>query len=106
MDSYVAPFIALVSSILIFVAGRQTSRANANAVDIKTFHELRDKVNALSETLIKVREDLLLVKSSNRALWEYVYELIDFIKKRGHIPPPPPVDLDTNPKLIKLLNNE
>lgn len=106
MDNYIAAAVALIVGILTFVAGRATSKANANAVDVETFHKLVGRVDTQSEMLIKVREDLLLVKSSNRALWEYVYELIDFIKSKGHIPPQPPQDLDTNPKLIKLLGGK
>lgn len=87
----------LAGALLIFFGNRFVNRANANAVDVKTFQELVDKVGHISD-------DLLLVKSSNTALWSYVYDLIEFIISKGHIPPQPPAELDTNPKLIKLLN--
>ena len=105
MDN-IGAIVAFIVAVLTFVAGRATSKANANAVDIDTFHKLVERVENQSLSLIKIREDLLVVKSSNRALWEYVYELIDFIKSKGHVPPNPPEDLDTNPKLVKLLRGK
>lgn len=97
MDNITGIIIAIIGGGFAFISGRMTNRANANAVDVKTFQELVEKVSKLSE-------DLNLVKSSNTALWSYVYDLIEFIISKGHIPPPPPVELDTNPKLLKLLN--
>ena len=87
----------LVGAVLLFFGNRLINRSNANAVDVKTFNELVDKVGKLSD-------DLNTVKSSNSALWSYVYDLIEFIISKGHTPPIPPAELDTNPKLIKLLN--
>lgn len=106
MDNITGAVVAFIAAVLTFLAGRATSKANANAVDVETFQKLVAKVENQTETLYKLRDDLMLVKSSNRALWEYVYELIDFIKSKGHIPPNPPEDLDTNPKLIKLLKGK
>ena len=92
-----AIIVAVITGGFTFFAGRMTNRANANAVDVGTFNGLVDRVQKLSD-------DLILIKSSNTALWSYVYDLIEFIISKGHTPPQPPSELDTNPKLIKLLN--
>lgn len=97
MGDWIPVVIAIITGGITYAAGRLTNRANANAVDVKTFQELVDRVSKMSD-------DMILIKSSNTALWSYVYDLIEFIISKGHIPPQPPSELDTNPKLIKLLN--
>lgn len=98
MGDAVLQLVGVVAgAAFLYLGSRIINKANATAVDIKTFNELVDKVGKLSD-------DLNTVKSSNSALWSYVYDLIEFIISKGHTPPLPPAELDTNPKLIKLLN--
>jgi len=54
MDNWLPAAASLAVAVLAFFSGRATSKANANAVDIKTFHDLVDKVNALSEIALKL----------------------------------------------------
>ena len=96
--------------ILSFHAGRNQARANVNktnreteVVTLTTFQALVKQVNELSAGQAKLQEEHAIVLSSNRALWSYVYELIDFIKEKSLVPPSPPAELDTDPRLTRLL---
>lgn len=96
--------------ILSFHAGRNQARATVNktnreteVVSITTFQTLVKQVNELSVGQAKLQEEHAIVLSSNRALWSYVYELINFIKDMKLVPPAPPAELDTDPRLARLL---
>jgi hypothetical protein len=96
--------------ILTFHAGRNQARANANktnreteVVSLKAFQDLVKQVNELTSEQSKLHEAHNILLSSNRALWSYVYALIDFIKDKKLVPPTPPAELDTDPRLARLL---
>lgn len=100
MDKWL-PFISgILGAVLVYLGNRYVNRekiANFNAVDVKTLQDLVADVKKLSD-------EVGIIKSSNRALWSYVYELIDFIKDKDMKPPTPPTELETDPKLKKLFN--
>jgi hypothetical protein len=57
----------------------------------------------LEDELESVRVRIKTFESKNRALWHYVYELIDFIKRQDVTPPTPPLELETDEKLARLV---
>lgn len=97
--SLLTPLIPAVFNFLSQRSNNKKSGAEGDSINTDTIRRLMSDVQKLSE-------DMLIVKSSNRALWSYVYELLDFIKDKGLIPPQPPSELDTNPRLKKLLETQ
>ena len=96
--------------LLAWHGGRAQARAaigktnqETNMVSITTFQGLVKQVNELSEQQTKLQDAHTILLSSNRALWSYVYELIDYIKDNKLPPPLPPAELDTDPRLLRLL---
>lgn len=98
-DALIGGLFLIAAGILTVIADRNLKRANSDSINSETIRKLMTDVQKLSE-------DMLVVKTSNRALWSYVYELLDFIKDRGLVPPQPPTELDTNPRLKKLFEKE
>lgn len=103
--------ISLMSALGVIVLGllqwRNTSRtthADSNAVDLTSFHNLVNKVEKQADEIGIVRKQVTEIEVKNRALWHYVYELLEFIIGKGMTPPTPPVELETDPKLSKLLS--
>jgi hypothetical protein len=103
--------ISLLSALGVILLGllqwRNTSRtthADGNAVDLASFHNLVNKVEAQAEALVNVRKLIVEIEVKNRALWHYVYELLEFIIVKGMTPPLPPVELESDPKLSRLLS--
>lgn len=114
MDSGLITAIAtVVVAAIAYLGGRENGKAaksNANAVDVetlqrlvndsiqkhKTIIELQNKVEEITDKLDKLEQ-------KNTVLWQYVYALIDFIKRHKLIPPPPPRELDGDAKLMELL---
>jgi outer membrane murein-binding lipoprotein Lpp len=105
---------AVIMSIISFIGGLATSRANASAVDIRTFRELVAEVQALSSDLRKVKKDageemekvhdeIEKLDDKNRVLWQYVYSLIEHMGRNNVDPLQPPRELESDPKLMKML---
>lgn len=105
---------AVIASIISFIGGLATSRANASAVDVKTFRDLVEQVQALSDDLRKVKKDASdeigkmrdefdKLEDKNSVLWQYVYAMIEYMGKQGVEPLQPPKELESDPKLMKML---
>jgi vesicle coat complex subunit len=105
----------IIAAVISFIGGLATSRANATAINIKTFQDLVTQVQALSIDLKKAREESSLeienvrdeldrLDDKNRALWQYVYALIEAFGRGDKEPPRPPKELESDPKLMKILN--
>ena len=103
MDNVTGIIIAIITAGFTFAAGRLTSKANANAVSIDTYQKQVTKIEDLITKVGGLTERLNKMERNQSALWSYVYILIDYIKDIGHTPPEPPSDLETDPKLIRLL---
>jgi hypothetical protein len=104
---------AVIASIISFIGGLATSRANASAVNVKTFQDLIAQVQALStdlkiarqeasDEIEKVRDELDRLDDKNRVLWQYVYALIEQVSRHEH-PLKPPKELESDPKLMKMI---
>jgi len=103
---------AIPGTIIALIALRKTRvesqkvQADSNAVDVETFDKLVNKVDEQSDELVNVRKQVTLFDSKNRALWHYVYELIDYIIGKGLTPPVPPVYLESDPKLARIFGKK
>ena len=107
MDKWdvVIPAIAtVIGALLVYLGNYLTSKsrsrrdeAEANAVDVKTLRDLASDVRDLSEKVNKI-------EAKNTILWQYVYALLDHIREKGGVPPLPPVELETDPKLMKIIS--
>jgi len=120
-DSDLIQAVATVIVALIVLFGnRGQSKAsarvdlsNANAVDIETFQELVCKVGELSDELLKIKQELAEVKSAlltlrtrYKALWKFLIECINIMRRHGLRPPAPPSELLDEPELLELLKDE
>jgi len=85
---------------------RKKVQTDGNAVDVETFDRLVSRVEEQSDELVNVRKQITLFDSKNRALWHYVYELIDYIIGKGLTPPVPPVYLESDPKLARIFGKK
>lgn len=97
--------VALVTGISALVLGLaqvRKGKADMNAVDVDTLRDLVKDVTTLKNENVKIQKNITDLDTKNQALWQYVYQLIEFIKGHGMIPPSPPVELETDPKLMKL----
>jgi hypothetical protein len=43
------------------------------------------------------------LEDKNRVLWQYVYAMIEYMGRVGVEPPRPPTELESDPKLMKML---
>ena len=102
IESVIAIITAVSALVLGLVQSRKT-KAEGNAVDISSFRTLVQDVTKLKSENVKIQENITALDTKNRALWQYVYMLIDFIKDNKLTPPSPPVELESDPKLAKLL---
>ena len=103
MGEWLSPILAFVGVVLSFLGGWATSRANTNAINVKTFQELVNQVQDISDELVKVKSNMSAMDGKNRVLWQYVYALIE--NSLGHkvVPPDPPKELESDPRLMKIL---
>ena len=101
IESAIAIITAISALVLGLFQARKT-KAEGNAVDISSFRSLVQDVTRLKAENVAIQEKISALDSKNRALWQYVYMLIEFIKDNGMTPPEPPVELQSDPKLVKL----
>jgi glutamine synthetase type III len=106
----------IIAAVISFLGGLATSRANATAINIKTFQDLVTQVQALSIDLQKareessleiekVRDDLDKLERKNIYLWQYVYALLEHLGRHDVVPLNPPKELESDAKLMKLLSD-
>lgn len=93
----------IISALLSFHAGRSVSKANAFSINANTLVMLSDKVHALSEDVINLKNEIDDLKDKNRVLWAYTYQLLDQLRKHKIKPVAPPEELMDDPKLATLL---
>ncbi len=89
---------AIIGGILVYVGQKAVNRANATAVDVKTFGGLVDKVSQLS-----TKVNSLDRRSS--AYLQYIYALLEYIRQSKGIPPLPPIEMEeSDPELMRVVN--
>ncbi|RPI95518.1 MAG: hypothetical protein EHM40_02890 [Chloroflexi bacterium] len=110
--SIIAAIASVVGGAIVFFGNRATNqakarkdKADASAVEIETFQELVDKVRELSDEVINLKREQSMFISKNTALWQYVYALLEYIVQIGKQPPLPPLELETDPKLMKIIQD-
>lgn len=113
MDSGLIGAIAtIIVAVIALWGSRFTSRSNSNAVDVDTLRKLIADVEAQHKEILKLQNEVEEIRDlfkkledKTRVMWQYIYALIDFIKKHvpGFPPPMPPKDLESDPKLMELL---
>jgi glutamine synthetase type III len=114
MDNWFQFLGTILVSVIAYLGGLATSKANATAVNVKTFQDLVNQVQALSKDLQKARDDasaeidkvrdeLSSLETKNRVLWQYVYAMIEHMGRNDVDPLPPPEELKSDPKLMKMI---
>ena len=102
-------YIKALSAIGVILLGilqwRNTSRsslAESNAVDVGTFQKLVSEVKAQSKEQVETNKRVTELEKKNVALWHYVYQLLDFILEKKLVPPLPPTELETDPRITRI----
>lgn len=109
-DSIITALAMIAVALLGFHGGRTLSKAQRNAVDIKSLIDLSVRVEQLNIKLqdtmnsqAELRNEVDDFEDKNRILWQYVYALIESHNTHGIPIPPPPDELKADPKLIELI---
>ena len=110
MDNWLGALATVIVGVLALVGMRAVNKANSEAVRIETLQKLIDDKIAKHEKIIQLQDGLDAQKErtdklerNNSALWRYVYSLIEFIKSHRLVPPSPPEEIKSDPKLMELL---
>jgi hypothetical protein len=105
--------IGAAVGLLTFHGSRAINKANKNMIEADTLGklssqiiDLQGKYNALHSDQIKLKNDIEKIDDKNRVLWQYVYALIEQIKKKKLTPIKPPIELESDPRLMKLLRGK
>jgi len=97
---------AIIVALLSFHGGRALTKSQKNVVDIDALVKLSAEVQRLNDNLIKVKNQVEKYEDKNRILWQYVYQLIENNHRFDMQSPRPPVELESDPVLIKLLSKK
>jgi cell division protein FtsB len=65
--------------------------------------DLQGKYNTLHTEQLSLKNQIEKLDDKNRVLWQYVYALIEQLKKKKLTPIKPPTELESDPQLMKLL---
>lgn len=98
--------VTFIVTIITVAAAWRTNQKNQDLVGIETFKGLVDKVEDQSITITDIQRHISTLESKNSALWSYVYELVEYIREHAGKPPRPPISLETDPRLSKLLKEK
>jgi hypothetical protein len=96
------PLAMIVSGFIGFWGNRILSRANANAVDIKSLQDLSKRVEEQAESIHEIQTKFLALDKKISIMWQYIYALVEQIRKLKKKPIPPPKELESDPILVKL----
>lgn len=98
------PFLsAVLGGLIVYLAQKKVNLANADSLNVDTFRKLMQDVTALSTKVNDLDRKNAALERKNTALWQYVYSLLDHICKCGEIPPEPPSELESDPKLMAII---
>lgn len=102
----------IVATIIVFIGGMATAKARASAdnaqataVNVDTFQKLIKQVQDLTKEVGDVRDEVADIKDKNRVLWQYVYGMIEHMRRHKVKPLPPPRELESDPVLMKLIKD-
>lgn len=111
IDSIIGATAIVVVALITFYGSRLLNRAQKNLIDVDVLGKLTSQILALQNEQnrmhiehAKLQNQVEAFEDTNRILWSYCIELVEFVKSRGHTPPEPPAELETNPRLMKILN--
>jgi cell division protein FtsB len=109
----IVALIGAAVALLSFHGGRAVNKAQKNMIEAETLGklstqiiDLQGKYNTLHNEQLSLRNQLEKLDDKNRILWQYVYTLIEQIKKKKLTPVTPPAELESDPQLIKLLKKK
>lgn len=102
----IVAIIGAIVSLLTFHGGRALSRSQANSIDAKTLIELSTQVRILHTEFITISNKFDKLEDKVRVMWQYIYALIGQLDKNDITPEQPPVELESDPVLIKLLRKK
>ena len=97
---------AALIAVISFLAGRRLSIANANAVDVKSLIDLSSRVEELGKRQLELEQSVLKLESKTRVMWQYIYALVEHIRKHKIRPLTPPAELKSDPVLMKLFTKK
>ena len=106
----IVALIGAAVALLSFHGGRAVSKAQKNMIEADTLGklssqiiDLQGKYNTLHTEQLSLKNQVEKLDDKNRILWQYVYALLEQIKKKKLTPIKPPVELESDPRLMKLL---
>jgi len=109
----IVAIIGAAVGLLTYHGSRAINKANKNMIEADTLGklslqiiELQGKYSALHTDQLKLKNDIEKIDDKNRVLWQYVYALIEQLKKKKLTPIKPPIELESDPRLMKLLKAE
>lgn len=110
VEVLIAILATVVLPLGIFHGSRAVTKAQKNMIEADTLGklssqiiDLQGKYNDLHKEQLSLRNQIEKLDDKNRILWQYVYALIEQIKKKKMTPIAPPIELESDPQLIKLL---
>jgi hypothetical protein len=101
---YITPSIAAIAMIIVSLIswnGGKAQRANTHA---DTIIDLTTQVQQFSKDLAVLRNQVSDIEHKNQVLWQYVYTLLEQLKKNRITPIKPPVELESDPQIIKIFS--
>lgn len=99
----IVTFVTALSALVLGIMQFRKGRAEVNALDITTFRGLVEDIKKLKTENVNVQSQIADLNKKYSALWAYVYALLDFIRQHKLIPPDPPMELETDPKIMKMI---
>ncbi len=112
-DALIFTLGTIVVALISFYSSRTLGKAQKNLLDVDTLGKLTKQIldlqteqNRLYKEQAKQQNQIEAFEDTNRILWSYCIELVEFVKAKGHTPPEPPAELETNPKLMKILRKK
>lgn len=99
----VVTFLTALSALILGIMQFRKGRAEITALDVTTFRGLVEDIKKLKRENVGVQSKIADLNKKYSALWAYVYALLDFIKQHGLVPPDPPMELETDPKIMKMI---
>jgi flagellar motor component MotA len=96
--------VAVISLWRSNKAKAQFDVSQANAVDIKAFQDLIDKVSKQGDEISVLRDVLDKMKRDYQALWRYMVKLLEQMRRKNIKPVEPDEDFPTDPELLSLIH--
>lgn len=88
---------AVIGGLIVYIGQKAVNAANANAIDVKTFRDLIADVANLSTKMTRLEK-------RSMAYLQYIYALLEYIRHCEGTPPLPPLELESDPELMKVID--